>query len=432
MIYIKGFAQHSWFKSNKPNEIYPIGELSNYSRTFTKDQGIYAWRDDEDITLYTFTSRDDTTYIELTSEHETNIRVIITDLYKKCIAARAGWTDNLVKYLADTYNLVAGSWVIGSIVKKDQYQMPEWVEWVALGQNTTIRIWFSDMSFRGGYDEYEIEVVPPIKNVDDFFKTRAEVIERVKQENDPISLADRKAVVRDSKPETHDPTRIFEWRDRLDPNFKLTTYWQVIIYGERGNNPDAIKNAITQYVLKHSIHDEEEWKQIFPDIFKRTEFIIVPRYDTYAIPTRTTISGIYSPVARYNDVVTTLKRFAHTGYGYTHNHIEEFATIMAHPYRSLQTLVISHPDNKDSYRYITDVYPDLLAEHSLSQDFNRMNYDTREFAEALMELIIEAESFTLYSTTPPKAFRVVRDGVVYISRTFNHVNFLVVAKVNFT
>jgi len=389
-ISIKAFASHSALRANSKNDVYPIGEISAYAITYAKDRGIYAKKDDEDITLYTFTSVEDGNYIELSDTILDNIFTIVTDIYKKVLLGQASWADQVEQYLIKTYASVANSFTCGQVIKSDNYACPGWIEWKINNQDTTIRIWFSDKAFRATYDEYEISVVTPIKNVDDFFKSRQEVTKFVADENDPISMSERGLIVRDYKPDT----------------IKLTLMFK-------------------------SIHDQDDWKQIFPDIFRRSEFIIIPRFDQFAIPNRQTVSGIYTPLAKYAEIVPTIKQFAQRTYGYTDSHIETYASVLAHPYRSLQSLVISHPDNRDNYHYLTDLYPDLIAEHSLSQDFNRMRADTRAFAEALMELIIAAESFTLYSTTPANAYRIVRDGKLYLSRSFNNINFLVAAKANF-
>nr|DAO34371.1 MAG TPA: structural protein [Bacteriophage sp.] len=430
-ISIKAFATHSALRANSKNDVYPIGEISAYAITYAKDRGIYAKKDDEDITLYTFTSVEDGNYIELSDTILDNIFTIVTDIYKKVLLGRASWADQVEQYLIKTYASVANSFTCGQVIKSDNYACPGWIEWKINNQDTTIRIWFSDKAFRATYDEYEISVVTPIKNVDDFFKSRQEVTKFVADENDPISMSERGLIVRDYKPDTIKLTLMFKWHDRLDPTFTLDTRWDVFIYGERGNNPDAIRDAIIRHILTNSIHDQDDWKQIFPDIFRRSEFIIIPRFDQFAIPNRQTVSGIYTPLAKYAEIVPTIKQFAQRTYGYTDSHIETYASVLAHPYRSLQSLVISHPDNRDNYHYLTDLYPDLIAEHSLSQDFNRMRATTRAFAEALMELIIAAESFTMYSTTPANAYRIVRDGKLYLSRSFNNINFLVAAKANF-
>lgn len=432
MFVVKGFASHIRFTSNIKNTVHPIGEISAYSLTYAKDRGIYGINDNEDIRLYTFNSSDDGNYQEVSESMKQHIFTIVTDVYKKTLEGDVNWTDQVEQYLIDKHQTIANSFKCGKIIKDGNYSIPGWVEWKKNGEDSYIRIWFSDESFRRSYDEYEIVVVTPIEVVDNFFKPRSEVEELLRTQNDPVSMAARQEIAKAGKPNTIFLSLMYDWHDRTNDKIRVPTRWDILVYGLQGNNIDAIKDAIIDHVLQNSVHDIEEWKKIFPDIFKRTEFTIVPRWDLYAIPERTTISGIYSPIVKHTDVIPVLRQYAHSKYGYTNGHIDSHAEVMSHQYRSLQMLVISHPENRGEKFSIKDVYPDYISENTLTQDFNRMNAPTREFSEKLTEMIIEAESFDEYSATPVGMTRLKREGKLYLVRSLNHINYLVAAKHNFT
>lgn len=431
MFMVKGFANHVRFSSNVKDQVHPIGELSAYSITYAKDRGVYSLDDEDEIVLHTFRSSEDGVYTEVNQDWQEHIFTIINDVYKECLKGNKQWTDQINKYLITKHQSIANSFKVGKIVTDGQYTIPGWIQWKRNGHKSLIRIWFSDSVFRSTFDEYEITVIPPIEVVDNFFKPRREVEEYVRTQNDPVSMSARAQIARDYKPETIYLSLVYDWHDRNDPKYRLPTRWDILIYGEQGNNIDAIKDKIIDHILEHSTHDEEDWKKIFPDIFKRTEFIIIPRWDNYAIPNRNIIEGIYSPVVKYNDIIKIIRDYAHTKYGYTNEHIEKYATVMAHQYRSLQTLVISHPENRDNKLFITDEYPDYIAENTMTQDFNRMNSKTRLWSEGLTEMIIEAEKFDEYSTTPPRMTRLIREGKLYLVKSFNKINYLVAVKYNF-
>ena len=433
MKVIKGFASHVGFASNIKDMVHPIGEISTYSLTYAKDKGIYGLNDhNDDIRLYTFNTSFNGQHEELDNDWRDHIFTIVNDVYTKVLQGVTTWTDEIEKYLIQTHQTIAHSFKVGQIVSDGSYTCPSWIEWKRNNHDSYIRIWFSDSVFRSTFDEYEIVVVPPIEFVDNFFKPRKEVIEYVKNENDPVSMAARVHIAKDYKPETMVRSLVYDWHDRADPTYRLPTRWDIIIYGEQGDNIDAIKDAIIDHVLTHSVHDIEEWKKIFPDIFKRTEFTIVPRWDNYAIPNRTIIEGIYSPVVKYQEIIPVLRDFAHLKYGYSLAHIDQYATVVAHQYRSLQLLMISHPENKDNKFFITDEFPDYISENTLTQDFNRMQAKTRLWSEMLTEMIIAAEKFDEYSSTPPGMTRLKREGKLYLVKSQNHINYLVAVKSNFT
>ena len=69
-----------------------------------------------------------------------------------------------------------GNFNFGRFVDNDQLAMPEWISWTSLSfDNTTIKIWLSDESFKAQYDDFDITIIPPIPNMDDFFKNYSTV-----------------------------------------------------------------------------------------------------------------------------------------------------------------------------------------------------------------------------------------------------------------
>lgn len=431
MKVIKAFASHALFTSNVKNVVNPIGELSTQARTYAKDRGIYSKEDQDNIRLHTFNTSENGEYFELNSDLVNHIFAIIDSVYKRVTTSALEWSDQAEEYLISTHSSIANTFRIGEIVKTDTHSCPGWISWKRNDMDLYVQIWFCDDVFRRTFDEYEISVVPPIVNVDDFFKRKDKVVEILQKENAPTPMSERGHLVKDNKPETILKSLMFDWVDRTNPTDKIPVRWDLLIYGLRGDNIDAIKDSIVDYVLEHSVYPEEDWKKVFPEIFKRTEFTIVPRWDNYAIHERSTVEGIYSPIVKAKEIFPILKKFALKKYGYTDAHIEEYGQVMAHQFKSLQCLVVSHPENRDKKFYLSEVYPDYIAEHSLSNDFNRMMKETRDWAEGIAEMIIEAENFKTYSGVPLGMTRLTREGKLFLVKTFNNVHYLVAVKANF-
>jgi hypothetical protein len=224
-------------------------------------------------------------------------------------------------------------------------------------------------------------------------------------------------------------TSTFNYIDPNNSTHTVSTDWTVLIYGVAGDNIDSIKDAIMTYILANSVHLREDWVGIFPDIFKRTEFILLPLWEQYAIPNKLLSTGIYSPQVKIADVVTKMGQYAKQ---YATSHIDSHVTAMGHPYRSLALLSIGSPDNRNAQYELTDVFPDWLAVASTSIDFNRMSQDTQNWASMLEDMLIAAEAAGNFTVIPQGMMKVHRDGILYLAKSFKNINYLVVAKSNLT
>ena len=427
MYIVKGFATHSNFANNKPNVVNSFGELSTHALTYETDKGIYHSKDDDKITLYTFKTLNNNEYEELSADWLDHISTIVNFIYTKTLSAKEIWRDELLTELIEKFSDIGNSFYCGEIAKDNNYYCPEWVSWKRNDFESSIRIWFSDKSFLKRYDETTLVVVPALENVDDFFKSKKEVSELLSKQT-PSVYAERVEKTRNNKPCT--VTRVFEatWHDKRNFSDTLPTVWTVLIYGIKGNNIDSIKDAIIEHILNNSSHDRDEWKEVFPDIFKRTEFIFIPRWDKFAIPNRTTMKGIYSPVVHVNEVLEYAKPYLDK---YREQWISQYISVFPHIYRSISMLVCGNEENRDSLYRITDVYPDYIAENSTSQDFNRMTEETRDWSEKITNMVIVAEHMDLYSDIPDNTNRLIRNGKLFLSQSIDNIQYLVAAKYNF-
>jgi hypothetical protein len=66
-------------------------------------------------------------------------------------------------------------------------------------------------------------------------------------------------------------------------------------------------------------------------------------------------------------------------------------------------------------------------------DFNRMTLSTRGFLSILQEMLNWAEIMSEHSSIPTTAgyTRTIRNGVLYIVKNYQNINYLVAAKKNF-
>lgn len=430
MYILKGFASHAALTNNTPGIVAKIGELSTKALTYSREKGTFTHADKPNLTLTSFISANDNTIIQVPTLFEDHVLDVINYLYTKILNSNGMLSaDLLLEAVSVDYANVITDFSCGNMVTDNQLMAPEYVSWKCLlngADSNMIKIWFCNESFLNQYDDYEIVVVPPVAHLNDFFKAGYDVVEMV----NAITPADSMLLVQTAKgvsPETIISVQTYTYQDPMSSARKVDVSWYILVYGAAGNNLDAINTAVADFVLKNSTHTRDEWKAIFPDIFRRTEFILFPLWDQYAIPNRTIESGIYSPIVNFKRIMDLVKPYLPN---YPANHVDANISVLSHPYKSLQVAVVAGPENKNNWFNIRDLYKDYIDVSSTSIDYNRMSKATRDWADAIYELILVAETMTMFTTMPVGMYRIQRDGVVFAAKSFNGVNFMVVSKGN--
>ena len=440
MITIKGFGINANLANNTKDVVNEFGELSAWSSTYSTDRTIHYDDAKNGIVLTVFSAKNDesqdATYT-IPVELKTHILKVIKWTYDKCLNKGAEvYAHELLNDLIEAFQTEAETFKSGNIVKDiNDNWMPQWLSWKQKGApEANIKIWFSDDSFRRTYDEYEIVVVPPVKVLDDFFKVSNKV-KTILSARDYSTRIDDIQTAKMEKPETFIRTEMFRYVDPLNKEDKTPTHWDILIYGEGGNNIDSVKDAIIDYILKNSKHTRDEWAEILPDIFKRTEFILQPNWGAYALPNRVTEAGIYSPFTVISQTFDELKKYTGT---IPDGHIKEHMQSFTHPYKSISIVSTSSNENRDNLFKLSDVFNDYIAQSSTSQDFNRQREKTRDWAEKISKMLILAEEMTPFSDIPrgyigksSNLTRLIRDGKLFLVMNFENIHYLIVAKYNY-
>lgn len=434
MYAFKGFAAHAVFQDNAPGEISTIGEISKHALTYSRESGQYVINAAPGLTLISFLSSLDGTKQVAPPALAEQVLLISKFVYDRTFNnSGEQFGDELYTDLVDAYSGNATEFAMGQMVNDSTYWMPEWLSWRAtnltgVASDNTVRIWFSDASFRLQYDEYEITVVPPTDNLDDFFKTPAEVDAMLKSLTQSQVMA-RMQQYKGSAPETVLRSEAYDYIDPFNPvSHRVPSNWGLLIYGEAGNNVDAISDTLVNYILANSTHSRADWVKILPDLFKRTEVIIVPRWDVEAIPARESMVGIFSPIAKLTSSLASLKAFVPD---YPEAHINSHAETVPNPFRSMHWLVVGGPDNRDNKFKFTDWFPDYVNVSSQSLDFNRMSVSTKKFMIMMESLLLIADAAKEFTSLPQGTTRVKRNGKLYVVRNFENVNYLVAVRNNF-
>lgn len=429
MYLLKGFINHAAMVDNHPDRVAVFGELSAHSATYAKDKTTYVSDLAPHLTLVSFHSVRDNSHIEVPLSIRNVVFQLCNYLYER---AQSGVitddTTALWQMVVAEFAGVINGFEVGEMVTDGVIWLPERIAFqcVDVGEDNNVTLWFADSKFRTQYDEYHIEIIPPLLPLDTFFNDPDQVIQDLVN-YDVVGKLDEVQAKRGEYPYTQVLAQRHNYHRPGNTGITTPSYWIVLIYGQAGNNPDLIKNALIDYILANSDREQEEWAQLLPDLFKTTEFIITPFWTQYSVPNRELQAGIYSPVLNPRKLLPLLKRTAR-GLGYTDAWVEQNYEFLPLLYKSLGTGVVANPDNRDGLVKIGYLFDDYMLVTNDSSDFNRMRVKTQEFITMLHRLVKVAEDYQPNSTIPIGMSRLERDGIVYIAQLFDHITYLVATR----
>ena len=430
MHIIKGFTTINQYINNTPGETALLGELSPWSFTYSKEKGEYQAPEVPGYKLITFKSVDNDTLVE--QAVSTTQVVQILQVIKECVAyagthIRPYDTEEFRNNLLTEFHERIYSIEFGSFVDNGALALPEWISWKSSEHNDAyIRIWLADQSFAEQYDDYEIEVIAPMLNIDDMFGFYSTAVNTM-NDRTISQLSDAIMAARDGLPETYLRMFTFDFLNIANTAVATSTNWAVLIYGRAGDNIDTIKDAIIEHILANSTHTRSEWAVKFPEIFRRTEFIILPRWDKLSVPNLTVMSALYSSIMNISECL----QFARDNIPfYPVAFIDNNTSIMPYDYKAISLLVVNGYDNPDGKRKITDLFPDYIPIPTSSIDFNRMQVRTRDWLILLETVLMIAETANEFTSVPTNLRRIKRGDTLYISALYNNINYLVAAKSN--
>ena len=430
VLNINSFMVISSFVNNSVGTIAPLGELSTQSLTYAKEKGEYLDSDNPGFRLTVFKAVDTITgqpsvlSIEQVKENIDIIKIAL--VYARSHVRPYDPEDFRNTLIAQFYGKVSNI-QIGDFKDNGSLALPEWISWMSISNNGNYnKVWLSDEAFQDQYDGYEIVVIPPLEPVDGFFGFFNVVSDKI-AETDMAALSTKIQNIKDEYPESYLRFLTFDYRNVNNTSQVTPTNWTVLIYGKAGDNTDAIKDAIIAHVLSNSTHSRDEWETIIPDLFKRTEFILIPVWNKISIPNLTNLSALYSSMLNPTEVIAFAKTMTPF---YAESHTQENIVTMPYDYKALSMIVVNGPNNVASKAKIGTLFPDYIPVPTSSIDFNRMSVKTRDWVLAIENLIIEAESITQYSSVHNNHRRIWRNGIMFMAIMINNVNYLMAAKIN--
>lgn len=408
-----------------------VGELSLIGRTYASDVGQYTLEQYPDVRLLSFRSVTDETDEIPVPEEIKEICLKLGHRLENMSQTAVLTKDNVVnqQVIAAEFGDVIKSVKLGKVVASRGNYMPQFIEFklndTSVYEVAYIKVWFSDPAFRTQYSFHEIRVIPAIERLDDFFADAVTVSKLEEKVNLP-EIIDKINTTKDRSPYTLLKSYHFDWTKEDE---RIPFPWTVVIYGGIGENMDLIKDAIANYILENSDHPREEWEKIFPDLFIPTEFVFIPAYGVPSIEAPRYVEAMCSPTLRIKDLI----KFGVEGSGgYTEEHIREYGEVSSILYRSLGFVVAGNPLNRLAPVSFYEAFPQYALIGSRTDDFNRMDPDHQMMVRLLNTLFYTADILDVDTAMPEGVSRITRDGKVYVAGSYNRIQFLVIARINYT
>lgn len=433
MYTLKGFVLMQPLANNDPSQVSLLGELSNYSKTFSKDITHYSDSTYPSIDLMVYLSRsvvDDVgTSIVVPNDHKNKVLEITNWMYSQALSSTFTSDSStftsafLTQFSADVDDFESGEMVTSG----SNIYLPEWIGFSIRGlADNKIKLWFSDAAFQQQYDEYEIVVVPPISDIDQLFQTPT----AVKALLDQVTYTERQERITAAKnkyPDTKTRVETYPWTNPQNLDITLNLPWSVIIYGPAGDNADAIKNAIGQFIRDTSSTPVETWTDFIPDLFKSTEYLIYPAWEEFSIPNQRLVTGLNTPTMSIVDINKHMT-YINSLENYPEAHINENTEYSVANYKSLGFFIVGSPENRDGVFKFKARWSDYFVTPTNGPDFGRMGPATQDFVIVLGRLLATADIATEFSDIPLDMSKIKRGDKLYITKTYNDVLYAVMTR----
>lgn len=431
---VQGFVTIQQYIQNPPGQISPIGELTTLSRTFTKEIGQYASSVTPGYLFHSFSVKDVATNAEQVVSDD--LAALILDVARAINAyainhSRPYDTEDFLMNVAAQFAFKITGLTFGALVYGHNIELPEWVTFnTETNGGAAVKFWFADNSFRDQYTDYSITVTAPLEDLNAFFDNYAMVLPKLEAVTTP-DLIDRVQASKDSNPDSVVKVLEFFFHNAYSTQIKHKTPFGFLIYGNEGNYTDNILDYLVEWLVNNSNHTAAEWEMIFPDIFKRTEFLLVPRWDLLATFNATENASQYSQVANIFNVADYAEKYL--AFYASQSYIRNNSYLVTFPWRTLMATITNGVKNAPGKTDWQTMFPDYIPIPTAGNpSFGQMKPDTQEWSRFIQDVLLQAETATPATFLPKGYRRVMRDNRLFVSGTHKNVNYLVAAKWNLT
>lgn len=418
MLNIKGFVGVRHYADNQPKATARIGELSPIGKTVSRDIKVHTTAERPEVAFNLFSSRlaTDVSYVEPTEQQIKTILDVALWVVDQGELKIAG--PDVPSYIANLdrqFGALGGTFYIGELVEYNDGFYPTFVTLEL--SDWTFRLWFADREFVNQYDEFAIEVVPPVAVVDDLMQGYNQVKPLLEESTDTAML-NKTAKIEEDDPATLTKGMEYVWYDPSGvEGLNLRCGFGVVIYGTGGNTVDNIRNAIVDFILTRSQYDRNAWAKVLPELFSPNEMMFVPDWSRVVDSYDPLDDDIYSVTARPKDLENLAVQYTP---GLPETHIRDHTESVPTLWRSITTVAIpSKPLSGAEPIPFSKLWKDYMLVPSDTPDFHRMSNETRQFVQIFHLLLTHASTWNEYSVLPPELSKTIRDDKVFVTATLS-------------
>lgn len=422
-IELRGFVEIPSFVSNVKDQVSAIGELSNFSRTFSRDQQQFSDPAKDVSELVVFGNKDTGTDVPV----DPTVTARILDIFEASFAdyvAGTPYTVQVETSFPDLTNIESGAQVthLGKF-------LVEWLSFdMVVGADTVnVKVWLSDLNFRAEYTDYEIVVLPPAASVSDFYSDYNTAVNA----KDTYGLQDRFTAIgaaQDGAIATEHKLLSLKWIDPLDPTKTFNTEWTIVGYGANAFAYENMLEAIRLYLTANSVYTVTQWVEFFPELINVDIFYVFPQWDRTALPSSPSSDALYSTGYMYDVGMDNLRKILTVP---TLNTLKPVTDIISTSYKSLCVALVGKETNSIEKQRFLKYYYDYTVLPINDININRLRAITQSVMTKLETLYIQAEADTGSNTLPSNMVRSTYGTGTFIELTENNIIFRVCTKLSY-
>lgn len=434
MNIFKAFATIPAEVNNLPGQISTFGELSPRSKTFTRLPTLYSAPANPGFELVGFHAKSDAgvpfTPTGTLTQHQLDLVSWILNAHNTgsipANSSKAAFILAIETQFPTITNVEINEILNGSPITS---RFPDFVKWRFSDGGTEYEttVWFADARFQSQYDQYEILLIPPIAPIDNLNASTSVVTDLITAV-EPADILAQATTLAGNYPYTGLVSGNVVWNNPIAPHNTLNTTWYVLGYGPLAFDVDNIKNAIREYIATHTALIAGTWNVIYAGLYAENEFVLIPLWDSMAIPVDGLDVAIYDAVVRTGNLSTIATNHLPSSYADSvtlSTYLAANLEIIASYWRSIMMVGVGNPNNVGLNTRLSMLYPDYASIQPSSADWMRMSATTRTFVSMLVAALEVALTMTSTSGVPVGFGRSTRDGKVYTTFTFGDYTYFI-------
>lgn len=434
MATIRGYIKMVELVNNNYHVDNSFGEFSTKVNTFTRDSQTFADPASVGVELVVLSSQLNSANFVIPDATGNQILAVGKWVYSQYIAnliprntSKAAFVSGLATQFPSLSTFAVGELLSGGPSNKN---MPDYIRF-DIGSTHSVQIWFAGDAIRTQFDTVEINVIPPVANIQTL-TSHVSTVQTAMLARGIHEIRQAAEAIIGNDPPTYDTTYQLTWKEP-GGTATIETTWSIIGYGPNSTDEEVIKNAIKAYLSNTA--PDVDWSEIFSSLYSEAEFVLVPLWTNTSPATVGIDTGSYSPFTLVNELKSLMTTRVPVGYGSSSNlstHLNSYLEQLSVIWRSMNILAVGSPSNLATVRRLSSIIPDYLNVPTTNGDYGRMSESTASFVTKVTSALEIARTFNINSTAPVGFGKQISGGRLYVTFNFLGFKILILTKFGFS